>query len=60
MRKLITWKELKKLIVYSRTHIARLEKAGEFPRRLSLGKRRVAWDEAEIEAWIASKKKPPR
>jgi prophage regulatory protein len=54
-KELITWKELKKMVPYSRTHIARLEKAGEFPKRVRLSSRRVAWVKAEVEAWIAEK-----
>jgi prophage regulatory protein len=52
---LMTWNELKKLVPYSRTHIARLEKLGEFPLRVHLGKKRVAWVRAEVEAWIAKR-----
>ena len=42
-------------IPYSHQHIARLEKAGKFPRRIQLGPCRVAWYCAAIEAWIASR-----
>jgi prophage regulatory protein len=41
-------------IPYCSQHIARLEKAGEFPLRIKLGRCRVAWYCWEIEAWIAS------
>jgi prophage regulatory protein len=57
-KRLITWKVLKEFVPYSRTHIARLEESGEFPRRLQLGKRRVAWVAAEVEAWIISRPRP--
>jgi prophage regulatory protein len=43
-------------IPYCSQHIARLEKAGEFPKRLHLGPCRVAWYCSEIEAWIASRR----
>ena len=43
-------------IPYCSQHIARLEKAGEFPKRLHLGACRVAWYCSEIEAWIASRR----
>jgi prophage regulatory protein len=52
---LITWKELRQLVPYSRTHIARLEKQGLFPQRVRLGKKRIAWVRAEVEAWIAER-----
>jgi prophage regulatory protein len=43
-------------IPYCPQHVARLEKAGEFPQRVQLGRCRVAWYCAEIEAWIASRR----
>lgn len=51
-KQLICKKELTKLVKYSTQHIARLEKAGQFPKRLRLGQNRVAWVQAEIEDWI--------
>ena len=52
--KLVGKKELKSVygIPYSFQHIARLEAAGKFPKRLRLGECRVAWLAGEIEAWI--------
>lgn len=43
-------------IPYSPQHIARLEKVGEFPARIQLGRCRVAWYCSEIEAWINSRR----
>lgn len=51
-KQLICKKELVKLVKYSPQHIARLEKAGQFPKRLQLGQNRVAWLLSEIEDWI--------
>lgn len=51
-KQLIDKKELTKLVKYSPQHIARLEKAGQFPKRLRLGQNRVAWMLTEVEAWI--------
>ncbi len=51
-KQLICKKELTKLVKYSPQHIARLEKAGQFPKRLQLGQNRVAWMMSEVEAWI--------
>jgi prophage regulatory protein len=45
-------------IPYSHQHIARLEKAGKFPRRMQLGQCRVAWYCSAVEAWIASRRQP--
>jgi prophage regulatory protein len=53
-KKLISKKELKSVygIPYSFAHIARLEAAGKFPRRITLGQCRVAWFAEEVEFWI--------
>lgn len=55
-RLLVSKKDLKTIgIPYSDAHIARLEAAGQFPKRIQLGKCRVAWRYAEIRAWIADR-----
>jgi len=52
-RKLVSKKELKSLgIPYSFQHIARLEKARQFPQRVQLGLCRVAWSYEEVCHWI--------
>ena len=51
-KQLIDKKALVKLVQYSPQHIARLEKAGTFPKRIKLGRCRVAWLLSEIEDWI--------
>jgi prophage regulatory protein len=57
VRKLISKKELKTHlgIPYSFAHIARLEAAGKFPRRVKLGACRVAWVMDEVLEWIAGR-----
>ncbi len=42
-------------VPYSDRWILDLEKRGEFPKRRILGKRCVAWVEAEVEAWLQSR-----
>lgn len=42
-------------IPYSQNHIRRLEEAGLFPKRLQIGANRVAWNRAEVEAWIEAR-----
>ena len=54
--RLIDKKELKKLVPYSASHIARLEKLGEFPTRVQIGKCRVAWSYQAVQRWIAARK----
>jgi prophage regulatory protein len=54
MDRIITWKELRRVVPYCRQHIARLEAAGLFPKRLRLGngpRGRVGWLEAEVVNW---------
>ena len=50
--KLLTKKEVRDRVCYSPQHIARLEKAGLFPKRVRLGQNRVGWVEDEINQWI--------
>jgi prophage regulatory protein len=50
--KLITRKNLKNYIPYSVSHIYRLEKAGQFPSRVLIGPKRVAYIESEIVKWV--------
>ena len=45
-------RELKEMVLYSPQHIARLEKAGKFPKRVLLGPNRVGWVEAEVKDWL--------
>ena len=53
-RKLVSKKELKTVygIPYCFAHIARLEAADKFPKRVRLGACRVAWFADEVEEWI--------
>ena len=53
-KKLVSKKELKTVcgIPYCFQHIARLEKAGHFPKRIVLGQNRVAWLLLEVQEWI--------
>lgn len=50
--KLLTKKEVRDRVCYSPQHIARLEKAGKFPKRVRLGPNRVGYLETEIDDWI--------
>jgi predicted DNA-binding transcriptional regulator AlpA len=55
--KLITFDRLApdKGIRYSRDHLRRKCKADEFPKPISLSEKRIAWDEAEVDDWLAAK-----
>ncbi len=51
-------KEVKRLTLYSDSHRARLEDAGTFPRRKSLGngpRCRVGYADVEVYEWMRSK-----
>ncbi len=55
--RIIDWKVLKTMVPYSRQHIARLEAAGTFPKRVPLGQCRVGWVYDEVVAWIEERMK---
>ena len=50
--RILNKRELKEMVLYSPQHIARLEKAGKFPKRVLLGPNRVGWVEAEVKDWL--------
>ena len=50
--KILSKKEVRSLVLYSPQHIDRLEKAGDFPMRVKLGRCRVGWIEAEVLDWL--------
>ena len=52
MKRILSKKQLRELVLYSSQHIARLEKAGLFPKRVQLGPNRVGWVEAEVLDWL--------
>ena len=53
--RIISKRQLKELVLYSPQHIARLEKAGQFPKRVHLGPSRVGWVESEVLDWLSVK-----
>ena len=54
---LINRKTLRAMIPLSDRAIFNMEKHGDFPRRIALTSRNVAWDLEEIEEWIESRKR---
>ena len=50
--RILSKRDLKELVLYSPQHIARLEKAGDFPKRVQLGPNRVGWVEGEVLDWL--------
>ena len=51
-QKILSREKVLEKVPYSGAHLARLEKAGLFPRRVKLGESRVGWVEAEVDDWI--------
>ena len=51
---LLSQKEVCGIIPFSRQHILRLEKQGDFPKRVKLGVKRIAWRKSDIEKFIAA------
>ena len=50
--RILSKRQLKELVLYSPQHVARLEKAGAFPKRVQLGQCRVGWIEQEVLDWL--------
>ena len=50
--RILSKRQLKEMVLYSPQHVARLEKAGLFPKRVLLGPNRVGWVEDEILEWL--------
>ena len=55
MMRIIGKVELRKMVLYSPQHIARLEKAGQFPIQVQLGPNRVGWVLSEVEDWLQTR-----
>ncbi|WP_247350038.1 helix-turn-helix transcriptional regulator [Ralstonia pseudosolanacearum] len=53
---LINRKKLLAMIPLSERTIFNMEQRGEFPRRIALTSRNVAWDLAEVEQWIEARR----
>lgn len=53
---LINRKKLLSMIPLSERTIYNMEQRGEFPKRIALTSRNVAWDLEDVEAWIKARK----
>jgi len=49
--------QLKQIVPLADTILCEMERRGEFPRRFALTRRFVVWDLAEVEAWLAARKR---
>lgn len=50
--RILSKRQVKELVLYSPQHVARLEAAGQFPKRIRLGVNRVGWVEEEVLDWL--------
>ena len=50
--RILSKRQVKEMVLYSPQHIARLEKVGQFPKRVQIGPNRVGWVEAEVLDWL--------
>jgi prophage regulatory protein len=58
--RILSKRQVKELVLYSPQHVARLEAAGQFPKRVRLGADRVGWVEAEVLDWLRTRIDPSR
>jgi prophage regulatory protein len=54
--RIIDQAELVHLVGISKSHLTRLEKCGQFPRRIKLGTRKVGWSLQEVKQWVEDRK----
>jgi prophage regulatory protein len=50
--RILSKQQLREAVLYSPQHVARLEAAGQFPKRVQLGPNRVGWVEEEVLDWL--------
>ena len=55
--KILSYDDLRteKGVTFSKVHLWRLEKAGQFPKRVPLGAARHGWVNSEIDEWLTSR-----
>ena len=53
--KMIDWKSVSQLTSLHRATLYDMAKRGEFPAPIKLAKRRVAWREADVLAWLEAR-----
>ncbi len=55
--RIISKAEVRALVLYSPAQIDRMEKDGQFPKRVRLGPSRVGWVEQEVLEWLDARLK---
>ncbi len=51
----LRWPEVKQAVGLSRATIRRLERAGQFPRRIQLSPSAVGWVREQVQEWLHAK-----
>lgn len=54
--RILTTREVLAVVPYSRVHLWRLIADGSFPTPVQLGARKIGFREADVEAWIGSRR----
>lgn len=57
LKRAVRRRQLRQMVPLADTTIYEMEQRGEFPRRFYLTPRCVAWDAAEIEAWLEERRR---
>jgi len=57
--RIISKEQLLQIVPYTPQHILRLEKAKQFPQRISIGARRVGWHLSVVHAWLDAQPRKP-
>ena len=52
VKRIVSKHQIKELVLYSSQHVAPLEKAGKFPKRVQIGPNRVGWVLEEVLDWL--------
>ena len=54
--RVIDARQLAEIVPFSQMHVRRLERAGQFPQRIHLGRKKIGWVLSEVTAWLEGKK----
>jgi Predicted transcriptional regulator len=55
-KRALSHKAVLERVPVSRTTLWRMERAGQFPKRIQISPNRVAWLESDVDAWLEARK----
>jgi prophage regulatory protein len=55
-KRALSHKAVLERVPVSRTTLWRLERAGQFPKRIQISPNRVAWLESDVDSWLEGRK----